>query len=116
MILAADAGRLGLPRPVRLVIALAIPIASSCQTGSRQVWRWDPSIIAAAYPGTATATTVGQPNAIQPGGALELGRSPVGEALLFDGQTGALRGQPLPELRPGNDIGITCWLRLDALP
>ena len=41
---------------------------------------------------------------------------PVGDALLFDGYTGALRGQSLKALAHPNNITVVCWLQLDAYP
>ncbi len=41
---------------------------------------------------------------------------PVGDALQFDGYTGALRGKSLKVLTHPNNTTIVCWLQLDAYP
>ena len=41
---------------------------------------------------------------------------PVGDALQFDGYTGALRGQSLKALAHPSNATIVCWLQLDAYP
>ena len=41
---------------------------------------------------------------------------PVGDALQFDGYTGALRGQSLKALAHPSNATIVCWLQLEAYP
>jgi hypothetical protein len=49
-------------------------------------------------------------------GTVYPGAGPVGNALQFDGYTGALRSQGLKVLAHPNNITIVCWLQLDAYP
>ena len=49
-------------------------------------------------------------------GAVYPVHSPVGDALQFDGYTGALHGQSLKALAHPSNATIVCWLQLDAYP
>jgi len=49
-------------------------------------------------------------------GTVYLVPGPVGDALQFDGYTGALRGPSLKALAHPNNTTIACWLQLDAYP
>ena len=96
-----------------LLAAFFSMLSAKAQAPPREIWRLDPAEIASGSP------KAGVPDgeiALQRIGAVGSGRSPVGTALLFDGQGGALRGKPLAGLEPTRDVGLTCWIRIDAYP
>jgi len=104
-------------RDVVLILALStVAYAQSAQTGAgtsspEPTARWNFHLDSARE-------VVEEVNGkrLQVTGGVYLLAGPVGDALQFDGYTGALRGEPLDALAHPANTTIACWLQLDAYP